>query len=408
VTFGRGSGSAEWTEEDGERTLRVLVPDPWMSQEHAMLLFDGRDWVLEDKGSKNGCHVDGLRVDRALLRAGSFFEVGNTVFSFVSDDGDPLDDVDATRQPIAGMETLLPGLERRFADLVRVAQSTTSLLILGETGTGKEVIARAVHRASKRPGEFVAVNCGALPPTLLESELFGHRKGAFSGATEARVGLVRSANSGTLLLDEIGDLPAAAQAALLRVLQEHEVTPVGEHRPVPVDLRVCAATHRDLDDLVKSGQFRRDLLVRLEGYIFRAPSLRERKTDMGLLIRALIERLGGSGEMIRIHPTASRHLLRYSWPGNVRELEKCIESALALAGNDAIRPQHLPEKVRLGPAVASVAQDELLLEQLTSLLKEHQGNVAAVARWLGKHPFQIHRWIKRYQIDLRSFRGRSG
>src|SRR5207302_1217977 len=189
----------------------------------------------------------------------------------------------------------------------------------GETGTGKEVIARAIHAASRRPGAFVAVNCGALAPNLVESELFGHKKGAFSGATEDHNGLVRAADKGTLLLDEIGDLPVPTQAALLRVLQQREVLPLGTTKPMPVDLRVVAASHRDLEAEVGAGRFREDLWSRLAGYTAQLPALRDRREDLGLLVAALLARLVQT-RPIRFTSEAGLALVQYDWPRNVREL----------------------------------------------------------------------------------------
>src|SRR3989442_1997706 len=230
------------------------------------------------------------------------------------------------------MATLSPAFALELERVATFARSQVPVLVSGETGTGKELIASAIHELSGRPGPFVAVNCGAIAPNLVESELFGYRKGAFSGALEDRPGLVRSSEHGTLLLDEIGDLPLAAQAALLRVLQENEVLPVGGTRPVKVDLRVVAATHRDLAALAAQDRFRRDLLARLDGARISLPALRERREDFGLILSALLEET--AGEMARdviFSPDAARTLLLHSWPLNVRELEKCIASAVLLA-----------------------------------------------------------------------------
>src|SRR5690606_9536217 len=224
--------------------------------------------------------------------------LGYTLFLFraaLSVTGGVPEWVDAgAREPAApGMATLLPQLERELDRLARVAPSDVTVMVRGETGTGKEILARAVHALSGRSGEMVAINCGALTDTLVESERFGHRKGAFSGATEDAPGLIRMSHGGTLLLDEIGDRPPASQAAFLRVLQEREVMAVGGTRPVPVDLRVVSATHRDLEALVAQGRFRADLLARVSGFRIDLPPLRERREDLGLLIGALLRKLAG-------------------------------------------------------------------------------------------------------------------
>src|SRR5262249_31546947 len=285
---------------------------------------------------------------------------------------------------------------------VTVARSMIPVVLEGETGTGKEVLARALHGISGRTGEIIAVNCGALPRDLVEGELFGHRKGAFSGATEDRLGLVRSADKGTLFLDEIGDLPASAQATLLRVLQEREVRPVGGTRTISVDLRVVAATHRSLDQMVAAGEFRADLLARIAGYRFEMPPLRARREDMGLLLGAILKRLAPErAAATSIHPRAVRALLGHPRPGNVRELEQCLRGAVVLAEGGPIELEHLPavvQRVLVGPA-ARDSEEGARQEQILALLREHRGNIAAVAKHMGKARMQVQRWLKRYGID---------
>jgi sigma-54 dependent transcriptional regulator, acetoin dehydrogenase operon transcriptional activator AcoR len=290
-------------------------------------------------------------------------------------------------------------------------EETVSVLISGESGTGKELVARALHRASRRSGPFIAVNCGSLPSTLLEAELFGYRRGAFSGATEDRLGLVRAADRGTLFLDEIGDLAMPSQVALLRVLQEKEVLPLGTTRPVKVDLRVASATHRDLHALVEKGQFRADLHARLGGYKITLPRLADRREDLGLIISAVIRRRVSDPDRTTITCRAARALFLHTWPLNIRELEKCLTTAAALAGHRAIDTGHLPDEIRSvearmssTPPVELGPEDAERRAKLLSLLRAHDGNVAQVAAAMGKAPMQIHRWIKRYAIDLREFR----
>jgi transcriptional regulator with PAS, ATPase and Fis domain len=284
------------------------------------------------------------------------------------------------------------------------------VLIEGETGTGKEVIARAVHEQSERKGDFVAINCGALPRDLVEGELFGFRRGAFSGAPEDRPGLLRSADRGTLFLDEIGDLPAPSQAALLRVLQEREVRPVGATRPIPIDLRVVAATHRPLERMVEAGTFRADLFARLAGYRVELPPLAMRREDLGVITGTILRELAPErAANLELAPRAARALLYYPWPGNVRELEKCLESALVLVGEGTrIELEHLPLAVQAAitetGAGRRTAEANAEREKLVAMMREHKGNVAAVARTMGKARMQIQRWLKRYDIDAESFR----
>jgi transcriptional regulator with AAA-type ATPase domain len=413
VVVGRGSErEAELGHVAGRRVLTIRVPDPSMSHTHVRLERGLGHWVVEDAGSKNGTLVDGLSVRRARLDDGALITLGYSLFLFRAAlpvlGVEQWVDAGEREPPAPGLLTLVPSLERELARLVHVAASAVTVTICGETGTGKEVLARAVHRLSRRAGDFVAINCGALSDSLVESELFGHRKGAFSGAVDDHDGLVRSASGGTLLLDEIGDLPPASQAALLRVLQEQEVLPVGATRPVPVDLRIISATHRDLDSLVEAGGFRADLLARVAGFRLDLPPLRERREDLGLLIGTLIERLSGqSAEDVALTEAAVRALYRYDWPHNVRELEKCLAAALVLSGGRPIDVAHLSPAVRGGPGTADpdpIIDEEALRSRLLELLSRHEGNVSAVARAMGKARMQIHRWMKRFGLEPEAFR----
>jgi len=372
----------------------VGVPDPRMSARHLRLERVLDAWIAEDQKSKNGTQVDGEPIQRATLGDGALLEAGHTFFIF--------------RPAVAGAPqsdaTLVPSFAADLAKAALVAKSRLPMLLQGETGTGKEVLANHLHRLSGRTGPFVGVNCGALPANLVESELFGYRKGAFSGALEDRPGLIRSADGGTLLLDEIGDLPLPAQAALLRVLQEEEVMPVGGTRAHKVDLRVIAATHRELPALAKEGKFRADLLARLSGFVARLPPLRERREDFGLLTAAILRKAGFETPL---SVEAARALLAYDWPGNVRELEKTLHSAAVLSRGEAIELEHLPQPIHApdaAPDAPLAAEDRKRKDELVALLREHAGNVTQVARAMGKARTQIQRWLRRYGLDPVSFR----
>jgi transcriptional regulator with AAA-type ATPase domain len=411
VVIGRGSSrEAERRVQDGRCVLTIRVPDASMSHTHVRLERGLGQWMVEDAGSKNGTLVNGAPVGRARLADGDLITLGYTLFLFraaLTVRGDPTSWLDAAEcAPAApGLATLVPELDRAFARLVRIAPSEVSITIRGETGTGKEILARAVHGMSRRSGDFVAINCGALTETLLESELFGHKKGAFSGATEDSTGLVRMAHGGTLLLDEIGDLPATSQAAFLRVLQEREVMAVGGTRPIPVDLRVISATHRDIEELVAHGRFRSDLLARVSGFRIDLPPLRERREDLGLLIGALIRRLTGDAtDRVTLSEAAARALFRHDWPHNVRELEKVLGAAIVLAGGGAVDLPHLAEAVRTPALRPAETHDDELRVRLVELLTEHAGNISAVARATGKARMQIHRWMRRFGIVPEEFR----
>ncbi len=241
-----------------------------------------------------------------------------------------------------------PAIIEVMKTVARVAPTQATVLLLGETGTGKELVARTIHRYSDRAGRrFVAVNCSALAEGLLESELFGHVRGAFTGAAGSRPGLFREADRGTLFLDEIGDVSSGLQARLLRALQEHEIVPVGSETPVKVDVRVIAATHRDLAALVREGRVREDLYYRLNVVTLELPPLRERRQDIPVLIdhflRELTERHGRGP--VAVDPEAQERLLAHDWPGNIRELQNVLERALVLAEQDVIGPEHLPAEV---------------------------------------------------------------
>jgi sigma-54 dependent transcriptional regulator, acetoin dehydrogenase operon transcriptional activator AcoR len=400
--------------DDGGLRLALQLSSSTLSLTHARLVRDEATWVVEDARSRNGTFVNGERVDRRVLASGDIVEVGRTFLAirhFPTVGGSPTD-VDASdlaAEPL-GLRTFVPALAERFAALKRIAVSTVPLLLLGESGTGKEVLSRSVHALSGRTGEFVAVNCGALPSGLVEAQLFGHTKGAFSGATRDEVGFVRSADHGTLLLDEIGELPRTSQTALLRVLQEGEVVPVGSTRPVRVDARIVAASNRALasDD----PSFRNDLYARLAGFTFAAPPLRERREDIGLLVADILRsRLGEErAGSIRLAPEVADSLMRYDWPLNIRELEQALCAAAVLAADGVLRARHLPATITVRRATTSFAHQVLseddmrLRDAVVAAMTEHRGNIAAVARSMGKAPAQVDRWLKRLRINRHPFR----
>jgi DNA-binding NtrC family response regulator len=415
VALGRGDRTrAVRTSVRGLRLLELQLDDRKASTEHARLerLGPGR-WAIQDAGSKNGVHVNGDRVPRAVLMDGDLVEIGDTLLLYrdavvpaqreVSDLA-----AGALDGPTAELRSFAGPAAEVFRRAGLAAGSTTPLVLLGESGTGKEVVARAVHQLSGRKGAFVAVNCGAIPPTLVEATIFGHRKGAFSDATEDRPGMVRAADGGTLFLDEIGDLPRTSQAAFLRVLQEREVVPVGETRPIKVDLRVVCATHRALPDLVERGEFRADLLARLAGVTLRLPRLADRREDLGLLIGACLRRLDGGGRGVSFTRRAALHLLRHDWPLNVRELDRALSAGITLAAGAAIDRAHLCEPDEAGAAAAPTdgasPGDRRLRAELIAHLREHDGNVTDVARAMGKGRMQIHRWLKRFSLEVKDYR----
>jgi DNA-binding NtrC family response regulator len=296
---------------------------------------------------------------------------------------------------------------RRVVDLARrVGQVDSTVLVTGESGTGKERVARLIHEASPRAGgPFVAINCGAVPESLLESELFGHARGAFTGAAQDRPGLFESAQAGTLLLDEIGEVPPAMQVKLLRALQEREVRRVGENRNRKVDVRVLAATNRDLTAEVNAARFRPDLYYRLRVVEIRVPPLRERREDILPLARTFLveagERLGR--KVTGFTPAAAQQLARHDWPGNVRELENAVERAVALAGGARIDAGDLPDEVRVASQVEAEPGGRRTLgdverDYIAAVLRANDGNRTRTARQLGIGAATLYRKIKEYRL----------
>ncbi|MGD9903403.1 MAG: sigma 54-interacting transcriptional regulator [Vicinamibacterales bacterium] len=292
---------------------------------------------------------------------------------------------------------------QKVLDLARrVAQVDTTVLITGESGVGKERIARVIHDESARTaGPFVAINCGAVPETLLESELFGHARGAFTGATQDRPGLFEAANHGTLLLDEIGEVTPAMQVKLLRVLQEREVRRVGENKGRPVDVRVLAATNRDLVEEIRAARFRQDLYYRLRVVELRVPPLRERRDDVLPLARTFLASAAArtGRKALTFSAAAAHQLVRYDWPGNVRELENAVERAVVLASGERIAADDLPDEVRVPPAAdgaGACSLAEVERRHVLAVLQAADGNRARAAATLGIGVATLYRKLKEY------------
>ncbi|MGB9068224.1 MAG: sigma-54 dependent transcriptional regulator [Candidatus Acidiferrales bacterium] len=310
----------------------------------------------------------------------------------------------------------ITGTSAKIQDVLRMVSRLkdirTPVLITGESGTGKELIARAIHfRGPLAPMPFVAVDCGSLVPTLMESELFGHEKGAFTGALKSKAGLFQAANGGTIFLDEIGELPLELQAKLLRVLQEKEVRPVGSNEKVSVDVRVIAATNRDLEAAYRSGAFRKDLYFRLNVVTVHLPSLRERRSDIPQLVHSFLDRYA-PGENVQVAPSVMKSFLQYEWPGNVRELENCIARAIALGDHRTIDVADLPPAIRGNDQTYSSREDSsdlsttalADLERMTILrvFEQAGGDKVLAGKMLGISRATLYRKLKRYNIPLRN------
>jgi DNA-binding NtrC family response regulator len=315
-------------------------------------------------------------------------------------------------------ETQLDGIvgtSAKIQDVLRMVSrlkdSRTPVLVMGESGTGKELVARAIHfRGPLAPMPFVAVDCGSLVPTLMESELFGHEKGAFTGALKSKPGLFYAANGGTIFLDEIGELPLELQAKLLRVLQEKEVRPVGSNAKVAVNVRVVAATNRDLEAAYRAGTFRKDLYFRLNVVTIRLPSLREHRSDIPQLVHYFLDRYA-PGESIQVMPAAMKCFLQYDWPGNVRELENCIARAVALGDDHVIDIEDLPPTIRgeegsglissEGTALSTTALSELERITIQRVFEQAAGDKTLAGKMLGISRATLYRKLKRYNIAFR-------
>jgi two-component system response regulator AtoC len=318
-----------------------------------------------------------------------------------------------TETGLHGIVGATPKIQDVLRMISRLKDTRTPVLIAGESGTGKELVARAIHfRGAFANRPFVAVDCGSLVPTLIESELFGYEKGAFTGALRSKTGLFQSASGGTIFLDEIGELPVEMQAKLLRVLQEKEVRPVGSNQKVKVDVRVIAATNRDLESEYRKGTFRKDLYFRLNVVTVYVPALRERRSDIPMLANWFLERYA-PGDSIQITQAAMKCLLQYDWPGNVRELENCIERAVALGDRRIIGVNDLPPSiasvpsaayVESGPATAGLSSTDLEdIERVTiqRVFEQVNGDKARAGKMLGISRATLYRKLKRYNIATR-------
>lgn len=312
-----------------------------------------------------------------------------------------------TRPGFAGLIGVSAKMQRVYKIIERISQHTYPVLILGESGTGKELVARSIHfNGPRKQKPFVPVDCSSLVPTLIESELFGYVKGAFTGATHNKMGLLEAAQEGTLFLDEVGDMPVDLQAKLLRALQEREVKPVGSTERVSINVRVMAATNRDLEIAIREGRFRQDLYFRLNVVQVKLPPLRDRKTDIPLLVSSFLEKFCDPQRPLRtISEDAMRRLMSYDWPGNVRELENAVERAVALGSGPILHVGDLPSNLQQASAEhISEPEDVLSLEKLERraigrALRETSGDKLAAARLLGIGKTTLYRKLKQYNSD---------
>ncbi len=380
----------------------MRLDDARVSAHHATVRrTDSGAIIVVDESSKNGTFVNGVRVERSTLKRGDIVSVGDTCLVATAEPNGL--EVDMAIDGLLGDSVDM----RRVRAVVRkIGPSPVTVLLEAESGCGKEVVANAVHRASRARGEFVPVNCAAVPDSLFESQFFGHRAGAFTGAS-ASPGFFRTAINGTLFLDEVGELPLALQPKLLRAIQERAIVPLGETRPIPCPVRIVAATNRELGRAVEAGTFRGDLLARLfEAKVSLSP-LRERREDILTLFAVPFD-----SPPLMTH-TLAEALLIYSWPFNVRELlvvarEMCAGANDRPLGVEAFRAR-FEESPRANAPLEGARRARSVAEPpdaraLAALLERKDGNVAEVARELGRSRRQVYRWIAKYELAIDTFR----
>jgi transcriptional regulator with PAS, ATPase and Fis domain len=395
-----------------DATCDVVVPSGEASRAHAEIRCVGEELSIRDLKSLNGTFVNGQSISKVSLKSGDVLRIGDRLgvvnrLVAPSESG-------ATVQAIARGLWAGPTLQRALEPLRTVAKTDLPILLQGATGVGKERVARALHEWSGRSGAFVAINCAAIPEQLAEAELFGYRKGAFTGAEQNALGHLRAAHRGTLLLDEIADLPLRLQAKLLRVVEENEVQPIGEAKTTPIDVRIVATSQMPLSDHVADGRFRADLYARLAGLIVALPTLADRREEIpGLFCELLASRL--SSPAPELQPLLVESLMLYSWPGNVRELALLTRRLLGLHGHEGrLEARHLAgsslqASMATGASNSAPSDDTLSdkpdLDRLLEGLREHRGNLTKAAGAAKISRQRAYRLLEtRSDLDLGVFR----
>jgi DNA-binding NtrC family response regulator len=411
VTSGRDAGMQHTV----DRSTRVIGAAPdcdivlmgrGISKRHASVELTGERVLLRDLGSTNGTVLNSSQIREAFLAPGDLVTIGDVTLRL-----DEL--VEDVRVPPSASDRFgdlygaSPAMRQLFGVLERASATDTNVLVLGESGTGKDLVARAIHGSSRRAkGPFAVVDCSAQNAELLAAELFGHTAGAFTGAAQRRQGAFEAAARGTVFLDEVGELPLDLQPKFLRVLENREVRPLGANAAVPVDVRVVAATHRDLEAMVRAGTFREDLYYRLAVVQVHLPPLRERREDVPGLVRALLPTLRGVRSGVRFTDAALSALAAQAWRGNVRELRNVLERTVALAAGDAIDAKDLliSSRQATAPPVAPAPQlsgktlEEIEREVIRLTLEKTKGNQTEAARILGLHRNGLAKKMKRYGL----------
>ena len=407
----------------------LVVSDDTVSRYHCKIVQEDTGYLLVDLGSTNGTFINRVRIKEAYLKPGCTIGLGNTEVKFHAAD-EKVEIVPSRKEKLGRMVGRHVKMRELYTVLEKIAPTATTVVIEGETGTGKEVVAQTIHELSPRAsGPIMVFDCGAVPDNLIESELFGHEKGSFTGAIMTRQGLFEMAHGGTLFLDELGELPLDLQPKLLRALEQREIRRVGSNKPIKVDVRIIAATNRNLEDEVRAGRFRQDLFYRLSVVRVCLPPLRERVDDLAVLIKHFLaeapynRKPDGTQKVTGVSRAAMDLLTAYKWPGNVRELVNTIERAVSFAEGELIEPRDLPETVRgeeaaprrpgssapiaLGGAdvdatfkdakerwVSSFERDYIL-----TLLKKNKGNISHAAREADIDRKYFRKLMKKYGIE---------
>lgn len=402
---GRETNLNEWLTIGRDSSCRLVLVTEGVEERHARLEEKNGSWTLRDLRSQGGTFLNGARVTEAPLQDGDWIRCGHEELLFFSPD---------SRGDVFPMSSRNPEWQQVLNTLNGVAMSEFPVLLLGPSGTGKDVIAQKLHeRSSRRHGPFISVNCSALTETLVESELFGHIKGSFTGAISDRKGAFEAARGGTLFLDEIGDLPYSLQAKLLRALENGEVRPVGADRPLRTDVRILAATHQNLGEKVQEGSFRSDLFYRLNVLPLNPPALKDRMEDFEELLYGFCRSM-----RVRFSVDAIRRLQRHDWPGNIRELRNTVARASALFPRQSIEESHI-ERLLIGasPRPSDTSTDmagtsaplpvikEIEKQMILKRLRANRGNQRRTAQDLGLPKSTLHDRIRLYGIDLDSFKG---
>jgi DNA-binding NtrC family response regulator len=379
-----------------DKSNDIILFDEYVSNHHFKIEFRNGSFFIKDLQSTNGTFINHHQILEASLPDGAMIEVGKAKFTFQTNQRTQIVEPLENKNYFYGMISNHPSMKEIFGLIQSLQQSTTPVIIQGETGTGKELVARAIHENSPRKSErFIAVNCGAIAKELIESELFGHEKGAFTGAVGQREGLFELADGGTLFLDEIGELPLDLQPKLLRVLESGEIRRVGSSKNIHVNVRIITATHRNLSVEVRESRFREDLYYRIYVLPITLPSLKQRISDIGLLTDHFLKKLKS------IHPKALKKLISHSWPGNIRELKNVLERATLLSGGQEIDENHIHFSAittKASNPFAPVTLEEIEKLAIIEELEKNRWKKNETAQKLGIAKSTLHEKVKRYGI----------